>query len=1045
MNKVRSFLFLGNGKLLAGIVLTWLPSVLFSVGSAESITHLGYPAPFNPPNLNDASVPNRNVLGNEGALETTRDISIQGTVVDENKDPIPGVTVSVEGHSLGTVTDLDGRYSLDVPDGATVVFSFIGFETQKVVVGSQTVVNITMVEEISAMDEFVVVGYGTQSKRNVTSSIGSVTSEEIDNYPVQQVGQALQGKVAGLHIVQNSGSPGASLTIRVRGTGTVNNSEPLYVIDGNLGADPNSLDPSDVESIEVLKSASAAAIYGAQGANGVVLITTKSGVRGATNLQIDYYRGFQEVHRTMPMMNGQQFARTYNQALTNSGRSPLFTDIDALGQGTDWQREIFQTAPIQNLSFSVNGGSDQGTYFISGGYFQQKGIVLNSDYSRLSFRVNSEYKVNSVVSFGENLSLSYGVRNVIPEFGSRNPVPNAWNMDPTTPVKNPDGSWGYPQFSDTKNPVAEATLYHNTIKRPSLNGSAYLTVAPLDNLVFRSQINLNLGFSNGYLFNPTYDIFPLQRNLVTSVTRTASQWTNWDWQNTVTYNASWKEHDVEVLAGVTALSHRSEAISASGQGVPENANTDPSLRYLDLANVGQQVTGNAGEYGMFSVLGRVNYSYKGSYLLTVNFRSDGSSKFGRNNRFGSFPSFSAGWRISDEAFLKDVSFIDDLKIRGGWGMLGNQNSLTNYAFANSLTANLIYVFGQDISQGQALTSEGNPDLKWETTKETDLGIDFLGFNQKLSFSANYYYKKTEDMLLRIPVPAFSGVQQAPFVNGGNVLNQGIELSLGYTHPQVDQFYYDVSVNFAHNTNEVTQLNNNQAAIFSAGNYSRTAVGDPIATFYGYVMDGIFQTEEEVERHAFQSPGTSPGDIRFKDLNNDGVINQDDRTNIGNPWPDFTYGINGSFWFRQFDLSVAFQGVYGNDIVGAWKYFTQGSNFYNYDLEILNAWNGEGSSNTIPRLNVNDPNDNLRISSYFIEDGSYLRLKHLQLGYTFPQDMIKHVKRIRMYVTGQNLLTLTKYPGFDPEIGSPGSSLDIGVDRGYYPQPRTITVGLNVGI
>src|SRR5690606_8661881 len=417
-------------------------------------------------------------------------------------------------------------------------------------------------------------------------------------------------------------------------------------------------DPSHIETIEVLKSASAAAIYGAQGANGVVLITTKSGSKGAANLQVDYYRGFQAVQRTMPMMNGRQFAETYNQALTNAGRQPLFLDVDAIGSGTDWQNEIFRTAPIQNIGFSVNGGSDQGSYFISGGYFQQEGIVLNTDYSRISFRINSEYKVNPIISVGENLSVSYGLRNIIPVFGSRNPIPNAWSMDPTTPVKNADGSWGFPQCCDTKNPVAEAPLNYHTTKRPSLNGSAYVIVTPHDNFVFRSQINLNFGFSNGYLFNPTYDIFPLQRNLVASVTRTEYHWNNWDWQNTVTYNAAWREHDLEVLGGVTALSHHAEAISASGQGVPENANTDPSLRYLDLGNIGQQVTGNAGEYGMFSMLGRINYSYRGTYLLTANFRSDGSSKFGSNNRYGAFPSFSAGWRISDEVFLKDVGFVN---------------------------------------------------------------------------------------------------------------------------------------------------------------------------------------------------------------------------------------------------------------------------------------------------------------------------------------------------------------------------------------------------
>ncbi|MEX2595064.1 MAG: SusC/RagA family TonB-linked outer membrane protein [Anditalea sp.] len=587
MKRKAQFLPIKIGKLFLGITfLASFPNFLFAVEYAEPSTGLIASGYLNEMNLLFINVDRLDYREEEKSRLIMPDIEVRGTVVDQNGKPIPGVTVSVEGLSLGSVTDLEGNYSLVVPEGSTMVFSFIGFETQKIVVGVQQVINVTLAEEISSMDEFVVVGYGTQSKRNVTSSIGSVSSEEIENYPVQQMGQALQGKVAGLHIVQNSGSPGSSLMVRIRGTGTVNNSEPLYVVDGNLGADPSDLDPNHIESIEVLKSASAAAIYGAQGANGVVLITTKRGIKGAPNLQVDFYRGFQEVHRTMPVMNGRQFATIYNEALTNSGRSPLFTDVASLGEGTDWQQAIFRSAPIQDINFSVNGGSEQGTYFISGGYFQQQGIVLNTDYSRLNFRINSEYKISNGVTFGENLSLSYGRRNIIPEFGSRNPVPNSWNMDPTTPVKNPDGTWGYPKFSDTKNPVAEATLYNNTTKRPSISGSAYLDIRPLKNLVYRSQININLGFSNGYEYTPTFDIFPLQRNLVTSVTRTEFQWTNWDWQNTVTYDITHGKNEIEILGGITALSHHVENMSASGQGVPENANTDPGLRYLDLANTG---------------------------------------------------------------------------------------------------------------------------------------------------------------------------------------------------------------------------------------------------------------------------------------------------------------------------------------------------------------------------------------------------------------------------------------------------------------------------
>ncbi|HMF69978.1 MAG TPA: SusC/RagA family TonB-linked outer membrane protein, partial [Flavitalea sp.] len=487
-------------------------------------------------------------------------IEIKGQVVDKQGNPLEGVSVSITGTLKGTTTNSDGRFALNIPEGLNNIVlevSNIGFTSKTVTVGNQTEIKITLEEAKAGLDQVVVVGYGRQSKRNITSSIGSVSSKDIGDYPVQQIGQALQGKITNVQIVQQSGAPGSSMMIRIRGTRTVNNSEPLYVIDGNLGADPNDLDPNSIASIEVLKSASAAAIYGSQGANGVVMITTKKGISGAPSLQIDYSKGFQQVHRTMPVMNAKQFATIYNQALTNGGRSPLFADVESLGEGTNWQNEMFRTAPIQNVGFSVSGGGKQGTYYISADYFTQKGIVINTDYSRLNFRLNSEYKINPAITFGENLSLSYAVRNDIPEFGGRDPVANSWHMDPTTPVKNPDGTWGFPKFSDTKNPVAEATFYNNTIKRPALNASAYFDIKPLNNLVYRSQINVNLGFSNGYQFTPTFDIYPLQRNLTNSVGRVDAQWTNWDWQNTITYKIVEGSHTLEILGGTTILSNHS--------------------------------------------------------------------------------------------------------------------------------------------------------------------------------------------------------------------------------------------------------------------------------------------------------------------------------------------------------------------------------------------------------------------------------------------------------------------------------------------------------
>ncbi|MFT3949750.1 MAG: TonB-dependent receptor [Agriterribacter sp.] len=969
-------------------------------------------------------------------------IPVTGKVTDNKGQPLEGATISVKGTSQAVKSDANGDFSIMTDLNSILLISFVGFEAIEVRVGSQTNIAVQLKLSASGLSDVVVVGYGTQNKRNLTSAISSISARDIQSQPIQQAGQALQGKVAGVQIIQNSGSPGSSMMIRIRGVGTVNNSEPLYVIDGNLGASPNNLDPNQIESIDVLKSASAAAIYGAQGANGVIIITTKKGVAGHSVMNFSMYTGAQQIHRKFPLTNAREYATIYNQALINGGSQPLFDNVETMGEGTDWQDAIFRTGPITNFELSASGGTEKGTYYIGGGYFKQTGTIINTDYSRVNLRVNSEYKVTPGITIGENIGLSYVVNNTIPaEFGSRSPIANAWHMDPSVPVKNADGSWGYPKFSDTKNPVAEATLIKNYSKDPVFNGNAFVALDLMKGLVFRSQINMNMGFNNAYYFMPTFDIFPLQRNLVASMTRNITQSTNWDWQNTLTLKKKLGLHGFEILGGVTAFTSRVENVSASGQDLPANANTDPDLRYLDLTTTGQ-VAGGAGEYGMLSFLGRVNYAYNNTYLFTGNFRVDGSSKFGNEHRFGYFPSFSVGWRISNEAFMKDIDFINDLKIRGGYGELGNQNSLSNYAFANSITRNLNYVFGDNVNQGQAATSMGNPKLKWESTKEIEVGFDFTGFGDKLSVSFDYYNRNTTNMLLQVPIATYTGIQTAPFVNGGSVNNHGFEALLSYQIKKTEKLSYNVSVNFSRNINKVTELSNTQAAIF-AGNFSRTTVGEPIGAFYGYVMEGIFQTQEEVNKHAFQTTGTAPGDIKFKDLDGNNVINQNDRQTIGSPWPKLTYGVSSGVRWNHFDLYVALFGVYGNSIASEWKYFTEGSNFYNFDTYMLKAWNGEGSSNTIPRLNVNDPNNNSRYSSFYIDDGSYLRLKNVQIGYTFPYRFFNRIQNMRLYLSGQNLLTLTTYRGYDPEIGSSGSPLIVGDDWGFYPQARVITAGLSL--
>lgn len=974
--------------------------------------------------------------------------TVEGRVTDiTTGQPLQGVNVVVKGTTTGTATNANGEFELAVESLEEVlVFSFIGYSTSEVAINGRTVINIEMESEAMLGEDLIVVGYGTQRKLDVTSSISSVDSEEFAGQPVQNIGQALQGKIAGVHIVQSSGSPGAPLNIRLRGIGTVNDSEPLYVIDGNSGADPNDLNPNQIESIQVLKSSSAAAIYGARGANGVVMITTKSGRLGTSNIDLNYYSGFQQVHNRIDMMNADQFARTYNTALRNAGIDPLYEE-GVHGEGTDWQDAVFRDpAPVHNVDLSFSGGSEQGSYYISGGYFTQKGVAINSDYERLSFRVNSNYEINPAITIGQNLSISQSDRTSIPgEYGSRREIAQALRMDPTVPVKYEDGSWGFAQESDAQNPVAEAWSDDNRTKRPVLNGSLFVDIEPHSNLVFRSQINVNLASSRNTRFLKSYFVNSLQRNLISELIKSESETTFWDWNNTLTFNKNFEAHDFTILGGVTVLEENTETLTARGLNLPDNANIDPNLRYLNLAPDGQTVSGGGGEFGLVSFLGRINYGYNDRYLLTGNFRVDGSSKFGSENRWGVFPSFSIGWRISNENFMEDISFINELKLRGGWGQLGNQTTLPNYAFTSSLTPNQVYAIGDETLQGQAPVSVGNPELKWETTEETDIGVDFTGFENSITLEASYYYRKTSDMLLRVPVMGVTGITQAPFVNGGDVVNKGIELSIGYRKTTPGDFYYDVSFNISRNVNEVTSLNRQRAAIFSS--VTRTIVGGPIGSFYGYTADGIFQNQQEVENHAFQTAGTAPGDIKFKDINGDGIIDQNDRSDIGNPWPDFTFGINSSINWKQFDLRLALQGVVGNDIYSSWKTFTQGSNFYNYDSAMLNAWNGEGTTNTFPRLNTNDPNDNFRTSSYLVEDGSHLRLKNFQLGYTFPSGSISNqIRNLRIYFSGQNLMTFTKYDGYDPEVGVvPGNPLHVGIDSARYPQPRTISIGLSLGI
>ncbi len=991
----------------------------------------------------------------EKAEKTEIQNIITGTVTGEDGVPLLGVSVVVDGTGNGTVTDFDGKYSITAAEGSILLFSYIGMTSIKVAVEADTTINVTMQENVSSLDEVVVVGYGAQKRSDITGAIGVVGAEEFEDEPIVQVGQALQGKVAGLQVSQNSGSPGSGLLIRLRGAGTINNSSPLYVVDGNPNADPLDLVPEQIESIQVLKSASAAAIYGAQGANGVILITTKQGRAGKSKLNINYSQGYQSIQRKVPMTNAAQYATLYNEGLINAGDAPIYPDPASLGVGTDWQKEVFQVAPITNVSVSASGGSETSRYFFSAGYQDQEGIVKGTSFNRFNLRINSSHDISPAIRVGQNLSASLSNFENISEFNFGSVLGNTLTANPEIVPRNPDGSFGFSETSlNSTNPVATIYYTNNDTRRSVVNGNVYADITFLKDFVFKSQFNFNIGYSENVNFNPEFFISERNFNQVASLTESSTRFTDNSWANTITYTKVLGKHNFDILAGITNQENNVKSVTATGAGLPANATENEDLRYLDLNTQSNSVGGSAGAFGIFSYLGRLNYSYDGRYFATVNFRADGSSRFGENNKWGYFPSFSLGWKLSEESFMSDQDWVDNLMIRGGWGSLGNQSSLPNYAFASLVTPNINYVFGenQQVNIAQAPLGQGNPDLKWESTEETNFGLDFTGFQGKVSATFDWYRKTTSDMLLRVPLNGYSGLQDFPFQNGGQVLNQGYEISLGYQNTTPNGLAYSISGNIARNTNEVLNLGDGGSALFQrisfVGLVNVTQPGSPIASFYGWQTDGIFQTQEEVDNHAFQSSGTAPGDFRFKDLNGDNVINADDQTIIGNPWPSITYGVNGSVSYKNFDFKIQLQGVSGNDIYVGAKFRTEGSNFFNYTKNVFdNRWTGPGTSNTVPRVNTNDPNNNMRSSDYYLESGDYLRVRNIQLSYKFPSEIFNDAFNMSIFTSIQNAFTFTKYPLFDPEIGTNAANnpLYIGIDETNYPVPRIITLGLKVDL
>lgn len=1009
-------------------------------------------------------------------------LEVQGVVRDAaTGETLPGARVQVKGSTTGTTTDNAGAFALQVPDEeAVLVVNYIGYDAQEVRVGAQRTLNVALKANATSLDQVVVVGYTTQEAKDVTGAVGILPLDRVKNFPVASVDKLLQGQVAGVQ-VSNDGAPGGNSVVRVRGLGTLGDNDPLYIIDGvPTKMELNQLNPNDIESMQVLKDASSTAIYGARAANGVVVITTRQGKAGKTQLSFDSYYGLQSVHNLPTMVSPQQLAQVEFDAQRNSGQTPSHPqygngaqpvlpeflqrnpDVRANQAGTNWFRTIFRTAPIQNYSLGLSGGSESSRHAINLTYFDQDGILKYTGFQRLSLRVNTEYTVLKRLKVGENFTASYARSTQAPSNAVNGGVVyDAYRIPSIVPERDEAGNFAGPAagLGDAGNPLR--ALYNardNASKSLRALGNAYAELEPVDNLFVRSSIGIDYLASNFRGFSPSF-VEGIANNPTASLTNSNAYAVNWIWTNTARYSRAFGQHNLAAVVGTEAIQNTEEGFNAYRENFLIN---DINFRYLD-AGQGLQTNGGTGSaWSLFSQFARLDYNFAGKYLASVSVRRDGSSRFPSNNRYAIFPAFSAGWRISEESFLKDVSWLSNLKLRGSWGQSGNQEignypAFDIYGISPSNTNYPITGGNGTVQTGYTARAIGNPSLKWETTAQTDVGIDFGALRNRLSFSVDLFDKTTRDVLVRVPRPALAGEVLVPYENAGRIRNRGLEFQANYQSDAARDFHWGVSVNGAVVRNRVLSLGEGNLYIpgYVSNNLtrglslSRTEVGKPVAYFYGYVVDGIFQNQAEVDAAPAQK-GKAIGRWRYQDLNGDGTVNEQDQQQIGKPEPDFTYGLNFNAAYKNFDVSFFVQGVQGINIYNFSKYNTDFAfDPFNKSTRILDSWTPQNPGATLPQLSKTNVNDELRPSTYFVENGSYARLKNVQLGYTLPAAWTSAIKAssLRVYVQAQNLLTITKYTGMDPEVNLQNYSasdrnLDQNVDRGYYPQPRAVLFGVN---
>ncbi|MFW5724798.1 MAG: SusC/RagA family TonB-linked outer membrane protein [Bacteroidota bacterium] len=999
-------------------------------------------------------------------------VTVSGRVTDNTDMGLPGVTVLIEGTATGTTTDIDGNYSLSIPadvQNPVITFSYVGYTTSRVPFTGQEQVNVILMEDVQLLDEFVVVGYGIQRKVDVSGAVSSVDADELRLLPVAGVDQALQGRAAGVNITHNTGMPGEGVNVRIRGVGSINSSnDPLYIVDGVPTTDAlSSLSPNDIESINILKDAASSAIYGARANNGVVLITTRRGEAGAPRIELSSQVGFQQHGRLTPMTNRDQYIEMYNEAAVNDNafienprfhRELITPQLAANWPDVNHLDEIFRRGIIQNHNLSVSGGSQDFTYIVSANMFQQEGIIIGSNYDRFSGRLSLNSNITNNIRIGSNINMARSDNDIIGSSGDGfggnggSVVRYAFFRTPPIPVRNEQGEYvdmpSHPALlGDGYNPVGLAEKMNNNMQQNRLFGDVNAHIQLFPDLHFSSVLGMDRTDFFQRRFNENWGTNNRINN-PNSLNINNGYYQSFTASNVFSYSPqAWGVHNFSAMLGTEAIHN-----NGYGNGATQREFPDQDDRLVFLGNglgsvvVSEQRWANT----LLSLFGRLNYNYDERYLVSATLRRDGSSRFSPDNRWGTFYSVSGAWRIDRESFLENSNFFDMLKLRAGYGAIGNQE-VGNYAYSDQISPNFNYPFGGVMNTGYAISVLGNRNLQWETSTQIDVGLDISVLQGRLYLETSFYRKITANMLVKEPIPPSAGYASPAWVNNGEILNQGVEAELTWREKK-ENFGYEIAGNFAYLHNEVLSL----AAPIAGGRIdngvfaTRTEVGFPVGSFYLYEMDGIFQNELDVITSAYQGVNIRPGDVRYVDQNEDGFVDELDRVHVGSAIPKYTTGLQASFHYGNFDLSMFWHGAFGHkiyyqvatDIEGFYRPFNLTMRYYEQ------RWTGEGTSNTQPRASWSGKANNTRPSTRFLEDGSFLRLKNLQLGYTFPTELSQRLgmKHARIFFLAHNLLTITRYPGLDPEMTTSDNSRDegdaaAGIDWGTYPLATSFNFGI----